>query len=76
MTTYHLTYDSNAKQWVLKLTNSSTVMLTASTKDEGIRKSKTHIESKSGGSLRIHNQNGTFDEERTYVKPDPSRSPG
>jgi hypothetical protein len=76
MTTYHLTYNSNAEQWVLKLAGSSNVILTASTKDEGIRKSKTHIESKGGGSLRIHNQDGTFDEERTYVKPDPSRSPG
>jgi len=46
------------------------------TKEEALRKSAELIKER-GGSLRVHKENGQFQEERTYPrKNDPAQSPG
>lgn len=46
-------------------------------KTEAIKESKKFIENNGGGSLKIHKNNGGFQEERTYPRSkDPRRSKG
>jgi len=46
-------------------------------KKEAIKEAKAFIEKQGGGSLKIHKNNGGFQEERTYPKSnDPSSSKG
>lgn len=48
-----------------------------STKDEAIKESKDFILNQGGGSLKIHKNDGGFQEERTYPKSiDPKKSKG
>jgi len=48
-----------------------------SNKAEAIRQSKEFILNQGGGSLKIHKNNGGFQEERTYPKSiDPKKSKG
>jgi len=48
-----------------------------SNKQDAIKESKEFIQQRGGGSLKIHKNNGGFQEERTYPKAnDPKKSEG
>jgi len=75
MNTYHLTKSGNT--WVLKKEGSPTVLAAAFTKNGEIVQSREYIQSHGGGSLHIHKEDGTIEEERTYSPAfDPGRSKG
>ena len=77
MKTYHLV--SGAIGWQLKIEGNATPLqyYMLDTKPEAIAKAKVYIMINGGGSLRIHLQDGTFEEERTYPRAiDPRQSPG
>lgn len=78
MDNYHLTY--KGLWWQLKKQGEEKFILTALTKEDALDKSvkymKEHHQTRPG-SLKIHKEDGTFQEERTYPRSaDPSRSPG
>lgn len=76
MQNYHLTHDDG--QWKLKREDAerATAAYGDATKQEAIRQAAQHLEG-TGSSLKIHLQNGQFEEERTYPRSaDPRQSKG
>ncbi len=76
MKNYHLTYNKETTQWGLLEENNRTPIKEFLTKKEGTKSSTKYVEEKHG-SLKIHYQNGDFQEERTYPRgADPKKSKG
>lgn len=73
---YHLTKDDG--KWKLKKEGAQRASKTfEGSKEEAIRQSANHIKTSSGGSLKIHKEDGKIQEERTYPRSkDPQNSPG
>ncbi|UII21389.1 DUF2188 domain-containing protein [Fulvivirga ligni] len=73
---YHLTKENDS--WNLtKEGNDRASKAFHTTKDEAIKESATYLESHGGGSLKIHKEDGTIQEERTYPRSaDPVSSEG
>jgi hypothetical protein len=75
MRNFHLTKDGEG--WILKEEGGREVKSFTSDKQEAIRESATFIESSGEGSLKIHTEDGRFEEERTYPRSaDPRKSEG
>ncbi len=71
---YHLLHEDD--EWKLKREGAERAAKTFKTKAEAEHYSISHVK-KQGGSLKIHRQDGTLQEERTYPRSaDPERSPG
>ena len=79
MDNYHLTKNQSG-DWSLKREGGerATQNFPGLNKDEAIRKAADHLkQTNSDSSLKIHREDGTFQEERTYPRSaDPSQSPG
>ena len=74
MQNVHLTHKNDL--WRLQNEGSNRSIKTFTTKDEAVSFSMKYMH-KNGGSLKIHKQDGTIQEERTYPgKADPRRSRG
>jgi len=74
MDNYHITKDGD--HWKLKKEGNERATTTADTKAEIIQMTKEHMADKVG-SVKIHKENGQFQEERTYQrKDDPKKTPG
>lgn len=73
---YHLSKDDG--KWKLKKEGAQRASKTfEGPKEEAIRKSADHIKGGSGGSLKIHKEDGKIQEERTYPRSKgPKNSPG
>lgn len=74
MDNYHVTKDGD--KWKLQKEGNDRPSKTADTKVELIDKMREFMSDKQG-SVKIHKQNGQFQEERTYPrKKDPKKSKG
>lgn len=74
MDNYHITKDGD--KWKLKKEGNQRPSKTAETKDDLIQQTREFMEDKTG-SVKIHKQDGTIQEERTYQrKDDPRKSKG
>lgn len=74
MDNYHITKDGD--KWKLKKEGNDRASQTGSTKDIIIKKIRDFMLDKTG-SVKIHKEDGTFQEERTYHrKDDPKKSKG
>lgn len=74
MDNYHLTFKNGL--WSLKKENSDRAIKNFDNKEDGKEFSRDYLKNH-GGSLKIHNADGTFQEERTYPRSkDPKRSKG
>ena len=74
MDNYHVTKSGN--QWKLKKEGAERASKTADTKQEIINQTREFMKDKTA-SVKIHKENGAFQEERTYQrKDDPSKSKG
>lgn len=76
MENFHLVHEDG--KYKLKRENAERASkVIASNKQEAIRQSKEFILNQGGGSLKIHKNDGGFQEERTYPKSiDPKESKG
>lgn len=75
MTNYHLT--RGTKHWILRNEKEYDILALNEIKEECIKQSVKYIKDNGGGSLKIHKEDGTFEEERTYLRSkDPKGSPG
>ncbi|WMI70077.1 DUF2188 domain-containing protein [Mangrovimonas sp. YM274] len=76
MKNYHLVHDNGV--YKLKQENAQRASKIIDTnKQEAIKVSKEFIQNQGGGSLKIHKNNGGFQEERTYPRSiDPKQSKG
>ncbi|MFQ1715349.1 DUF2188 domain-containing protein [Aeromonas sp. 94A] len=74
MDNYHITKDG--EQWKLKKEGNDRASIVADTKADLIDKTREFMGGKTG-SVKIHKEDGTFQEERTYPRSkDPSKSKG
>lgn len=74
MDNYHIT--KKGDKWTLKKEGNERAAQTSKTKAEAIQKMREYMADKVG-SVKIHKENGQFQEERTYQrKNDPPESPG
>lgn len=74
MDNYHIT--KNGDKWDFKKEGAQRASKTATTKKEVITKMRDYMENKVG-SVKIHKEDGKFQEERTYQgKNDPHESKG
>jgi hypothetical protein len=74
MNNFHITKDG--KQWKLKEEGKERAVKTADTKNEIVKKMREYMTKKTG-SVKIHKEDGTIQEERTYPgKSDPHKSKG
>lgn len=75
MDNYHLTKDND--QWKLNRQGSErATKVFDGTKEQAIKDSAAYLKDR-GASLKIHKEDGRFQEERTYPRSaDPSESPG
>jgi len=74
MDNYHITKDDQG--WKLQKEGSDRAIKRSDTKDEAIQHMRGYMDDKTG-SVKIHREDGKFQEERTYQrKDDPSKSPG
>lgn len=74
MDNYHITKDGN--KWTLTKEGNERPSKTADTKQELIEKTQDFMADKTG-SVKIHKEDGKFQEERTYQrKDDPHKSKG
>jgi len=74
MDNYHITKDGD--QWKLKKETAKRATEVANTKKKIIKKTQEYIKTHEG-SVKIHKQDGKFQEERTYPKKkDPPESKG
>ncbi len=74
MDDYHITKDGD--HWKLKKEGNTRATITAPTKAEVVKKMREHMSDKVG-SVKIHKEDGKFQEERTYQrKGDPPESKG
>ncbi|MEP5610892.1 MAG: DUF2188 domain-containing protein [Cyclobacteriaceae bacterium] len=76
MDNYHLTKDED--KWKLKKDGSERASkVFDGTKSDAVKSSADFLKSGSGGSLKIHKENGRIQEERTYPRSkDPRKSKG
>ena len=76
MENYHLTHEDG--KYKLKKENGERASKVFETnKNEAIKFSKEFIQNQGGGSLKIHRNDGKFQEERTYPRAnDPRESKG
>ncbi|MDV6169363.1 DUF2188 domain-containing protein [Flavobacterium sp. DG1-102-2] len=76
MENYHLTHE-DGKYKLTKENGERASKVFESNKDEAIKSSKDFIQNQGGGSLKIHKNDGGFQEERTYPRAnDPKKSKG
>lgn len=76
MKNFHLVYE-DGKYKLKKEHAERTSKVIISNKQDAIKESKKFIMNQGGGSLKIHKNNGGFQEERTYPKSnDPKKSKG
>lgn len=74
MDNYHIT--KKGDNWQFKKEGADRALKNSDTKEEAIRHMQEHMADKVG-SVKIHKQDGKFQEERTYQrKNDPKKSPG
>jgi hypothetical protein len=74
MDNYHLIPDGD--QWKLRREAAERSALVFDSKEQAVRESADFMR-EHGGSLKIHKQDGTFQEERTYPRSaDPRESKG
>jgi Uncharacterized protein conserved in bacteria (DUF2188) len=74
MDNYHIAKDGD--KWKLKKEDGERASITADTKQELIDKTRDFMSDKTG-SVKIHKEDGTIQEERTYQrKDDPRKSKG
>ena len=74
MDNYHITKISDG--WQLKKQGSDVALITAETKAEAIASMREFMKDKIG-SVKIHNEDGRFQEERTYPRShDPEETEG
>ena len=74
MDNYHITKTDNG--WSLKKQGADRASKTASTKAEIIKLAREFLDGKTA-SLKIHREDGTLEEERTFPRSaDPSKSKG
>ncbi len=74
MDNYHIT--KSGDEWKLKKEGANRSTLKGTTKAEVIQKTREFMDDKKG-SVKIHKENGQFQEERTYQrKDDPRQSKG
>lgn len=74
MDNYHITKDGD--KWKLTKEGNQRASKTADTKKEIIKQTQEYMSDKTG-SVKIHKEDGKFQEERTYQrKDDPSKSKG
>lgn len=75
---YHLTHDAKADKWRLEKEGASRATKLFDTKKEATKGGALGgALPTSGGSVRIHNQDGKIQEERTFPRDkDPKGSPG
>lgn len=74
MDNYHIT--KKGDKWRFKKEGADRAIRTADTKDEIIDHMQDYMKNRTG-SVKIHKQDGKFQEERTYQrKDDPKESPG
>lgn len=74
MDNYHITKDGN--DWKFKKEGSSRTIKKSDSKDGIIQQMRDYMK-KHEGSVKIHKQNGQFQEERTYPRSiDPTKSKG
>lgn len=74
MDNYHIT--KNGDQWQFKKEGADRALKNSDTKAEAIKNMRQHMSNKVG-SVKIHKENGQFQEERTYQrKNDPTKSKG
>lgn len=74
MDKYHITKDSD--KWKLQKEGNERPSKTATTKNEIVREMQEYMTDKTG-SVKIHKEDGRFQEERTYQrKDDPKKSKG
>ncbi len=74
MDNYHLLHEGD--RWKLTREGASRATKTFETKDEAMQFSTNHVK-QNGGSLKIHKQDGSIQEERTYPSSaDPKDIPG
>ncbi|NTW49392.1 MAG: DUF2188 domain-containing protein [Chlorobiales bacterium] len=74
MDNYHVTKDGD--KWKLTKEGNQRASKTAETKNEIIKQTREYMAEKTG-SVKIHKEDGTFQEERTYQrKNDPTKSQG
>ena len=74
MDNYHITKDGN--KWKLQKEGNERSSKTATTKAEIIKATQDYMSNKTG-SVKIHKEDGKFQEERTYPrKADPKKSKG
>ena len=67
MDNYHVTHKDG--EWKLKKENAERSTKNFETKEQAVDYAKDFMK-KNGGSLKIHKQDGTIQEERTYPKSD------
>jgi hypothetical protein len=74
MDNYHITKDGD--KWKLQKEGNERPSKTATTKAEIIKETQDYMSNKTG-SVKIHTEDGKFQEERTYPrKADPKKSKG
>ncbi len=75
---YHLTHDSKAGNWRLEKEGADRATKVFPTKGDATKGGAlSGALPAAGGSVRIHNQDGTIQEERTFPRSkDPKGSPG
>ncbi len=74
MDNYHITKKDG--QWKLKKEGNTRASKVAETKAEIIQKARDYMKPREG-SVKIHKEDGSFQEERTYPRSsDPSETPG
>lgn len=74
MDNYHITKDG--EHWKFQMEGGSRAIKLSDTKADAIKHMRRYMEGKTG-SVKIHLENGQFEEERTYPRSaDPSQSPG
>ncbi|MBY8022686.1 DUF2188 domain-containing protein [Vibrio fluvialis] len=71
MDNYHITKDG--EQWKLKKEGADRASKVADTKEEIIKLTREFMEHKTA-SVKIHKEDGKFQEERTYQRKDDPRS--
>lgn len=72
MDKYHITNDGD--KWKLHKEDNERPSKTATTKSEIVRETQEYMTDKTG-SVKIHKEDGKFQEERTYQRKDDPKNP-
>lgn len=65
MKNYHITYDDD--RWVLREEGDQRALIEAATKEDIIDEARDYMKLRTA-SVKIHKQDGQFEEERTYPR--------